>query len=314
MLADWICHLAEAVPAAEGGGEGPLFNWTIFVAQIVNFLVLVALLRVFLYKRIVQAMDRREKKIASHFEGAEQKDREAAEKAEALEKEKSELEAGRESLLSEARQQADQRRKELLQEARSEVDEQARRWREDLTREKESFLSELRSRAAGQVSGIARKALRDLADANLERQMANVLLARLAEMDDQERGEFAEAVKSSGEGVTVASAWEVPEEDREPITSAVREHFDGEAEVRFETAPELSCGIELRAGGREIAWTVDEYVRDLAETLSAAIDEQAQEETATERAPEVKQTDEEAEAEAPPRLKEQPDESAEAHS
>ncbi len=280
MLADWIVHLAEAAPAAEDAAEEPLFNWVIFAAQIVNFLILVVLLRAFLYKRIIQAMDRREKKIASHFEAAEEKEQEAGERARALDEEKGELEAKRESLLAEARQRADERRKELLNEVRAEVDEQARQWREDLAREKESFLSELRGRAARQVSEVARKALRDLADAELERRMAGVLLARLAEMADEERQEFAAAVKEGGKGITVASAWEVPEEDREGIASAVREQFDGEAEVRFETAPELSCGIELRAGGREIAWTVDEYVRDLAENLAAAIDEQTQEEPA----------------------------------
>jgi F-type H+-transporting ATPase subunit b len=272
---EWIAMLAEAAPA--DGGEEPLFDWVIFIAQIVNFLILVALLRIFLYKRVIQAMDRRLKKIASHFESAEQKEAEADEKKKELEEEKAELERKRDSLMEDAREEADERRRKLLDQARAEVDEQARRWREDLAREKDAFAAELRSRAARQISAIARRALADLADADLERRMAKVLLARLAGLDEEERGEFAGAVRAGGEGVTVASAWDVPEEERSEIADAIRETFDGEAEVRFETAPELSCGVELRAGGREIAWTVDEYVRDLADDLAAAVDEEVKE-------------------------------------
>ncbi|MDT8272548.1 MAG: F0F1 ATP synthase subunit B, partial [Desulfomonilia bacterium] len=48
--------------------EIDLFTWG---AQIVNFLILVALLRHFLYGRIVHAIDTRQEKIASRWDEAE---------------------------------------------------------------------------------------------------------------------------------------------------------------------------------------------------------------------------------------------------
>ena len=45
-------------------------DWFVFAAQIVNFFILVALLKFFLYDRIVKAMDARQARIASRLDAA----------------------------------------------------------------------------------------------------------------------------------------------------------------------------------------------------------------------------------------------------
>ncbi len=46
-------------------------DWFTLIAQVINFLILVWLLRRFLYKPILKAVDEREKKIASQLKDAE---------------------------------------------------------------------------------------------------------------------------------------------------------------------------------------------------------------------------------------------------
>ncbi len=53
-----------------------LINWFVVAAQIINFLILVALLKRFLYGPIVAAMTAREDKIAGRLKEAQQKRRE----------------------------------------------------------------------------------------------------------------------------------------------------------------------------------------------------------------------------------------------
>lgn len=250
----------------------PLIDWWTLFFQAVNFLILVLLLRHFLYGRIVRAMDQREKKIASHFEAAEQKAQDAAARAEALQREKDELEGQRESLLSEARRQADEQRQELTRQAREEVQAQADRWREDLQRGKEAFLREMHETAGRQVCAVARRALAELADAELERAMVGVLLRRLEELSPEGRRELTDAMAAEGKGLVVATAWELPEADRDLAAQAVKRHLAGEAEIRFEADPELTCGIELRGGGRQVSWTVESYVDGIRQQLAEAVD------------------------------------------
>jgi F-type H+-transporting ATPase subunit b len=41
--------------------------------------------------------------------------------------------------------------------------------------------------------------------------------------------------------------------------------------LRFETAGDAVCGIELSAGGQKLAWTIDEYLRDLQHKVAALL-------------------------------------------
>ena len=52
-------------------------NWFTVIAQIINFLILVWLLKRFLYKPVLNAIDEREKKIAAQLSDAETKKAEA---------------------------------------------------------------------------------------------------------------------------------------------------------------------------------------------------------------------------------------------
>ena len=84
-----------------------LIDWPTVAFQIINFLILVALLKRFLYGRIVQAMETRETHIAAEWAAANEQ-REASERTRqeldaqtrALEEEKSEI-------LREARHEAE---------------------------------------------------------------------------------------------------------------------------------------------------------------------------------------------------------------
>ncbi|MBE3069468.1 MAG: hypothetical protein IMZ66_04440 [Planctomycetes bacterium] len=270
MLADLVTAVAlQAAPAQEASP----FWWT-FLAQVANFLILVAVLRWVLYKRVLRVMDQRERKIASHFEAAEQKEAEATASAADLARQQQEFGQQRASLLEEAAADAGRRRDELVAKARDEASGLAARWREDLERSREAFLDEMRRRAGRQVCEAARRALRDLADAELEARMVDVLIRRLADVPEDERGPFVAAARDAGGTVVAATALELASPQRDRLSAAVREVLGPDLTVSFEQAPELSCGIELRAAGREISWTADGYVQGLCDALGEAIDAQ----------------------------------------
>lgn len=101
-------------------------------AQIVNFLILILLLRHFLYRPVIQAMDEREKKIVSRLKDAEQKEKDAKQEEEAYHKAQAELSDKRQEMLSKAAQEAKAWRSDLMEKAKKEVDESKARWYEDL--------------------------------------------------------------------------------------------------------------------------------------------------------------------------------------
>ena len=59
----------------------------------------------------------------------------------------------------------------------------------------------------------------------------------------------------------------------------LQEHLGEAVSVRFETAPEVMCGIELQTNGRKIAWSLEHYLETLEESLATAFEEESRQAT-----------------------------------
>jgi F-type H+-transporting ATPase subunit b len=254
-----------------------LIDWFTVIAQIINFLVLMALLKHFLYDRIINAMNQRQEKIASRLEEVEKKKKEAEQELEFSRKKNQELEDKREQMLSQAKEEAEAQRKELIKKARDEVDRIQARWYEAIQREKNSFLQDLRQRAGQQVYAIARRTLRDLAHADLEQQIIDVFIRHILELDEGRRKEMAESIKKGDKGVIVTSAFEIPMNVRQRITKVVRSHLGGGIDLQYQISSDVILGIELKVHGHKIAWSLDNYLESLEVNISEALEEKAKE-------------------------------------
>jgi F-type H+-transporting ATPase subunit b len=248
-----------------------LIDWFTVVAQIINFLILVALLKHFLYGRIINAMDQREARIISRLEEAELKKKEAEEEAAAYIRKSQEFDVQREEMFSQAKEEAENFRKDLVQKAREEIDGIQTRWHETIQKKKIAFLKDLGERATKEVFAVTRQALKDLADKDLEQQMVEVFVKRIKELDKKERDLIAESIDSSGK-VLVTSAFYIPDEAQAKIFQAIKEHISGESQGEYQISPDVISGIELRTVGHKIAWSLDNYLASLETNVLEAME------------------------------------------
>jgi F-type H+-transporting ATPase subunit b len=245
-----------------------LIDWFTVFAQIFNFLMLVALLKRYLYRPILNAMDEREARIAARQEEA-RRHIEAAEREAELYREKTrELEAGRAEMMENARQEAESRRRELLNEAREEVMNRRTAWYEALQQEKASFLHDLRVHAGAKFLQISRQALGELAGAELEQRILHVFLERLRDMIDHAGRDFPESLMRSGSRVAVTSSFDIPEDLRSLIEHTFQSRIAPECSFHYEISPDLLCGIELKTDGVRVAWSLQDYLGELERDLN----------------------------------------------
>ena len=256
-----------------------LIDWFTVIAQIVNFLILIILLKYLLYNRIVKAMDEREKKIHVRLKEAEEKEREAEREAESFRTKNRDFDEKREAMLAEVKKEAETRRKELTREARQSVTNLRSLWEEAIQREKKSFVRDLRKMTGVQVYAITRKALRDLADAELEERTIDVFLAQIQGMDKKQREVLTTAIKEEGNELSIRSAFEISAQMREKMTRALRRQIDKAVEIHYETASDLIMGIELKTKGRKIAWNLQHYLDTLEENALQALEKEARRKT-----------------------------------
>src|ERR1700685_3869548 len=98
-----------------------LIDWFTVGAQVLNFLVLVWLLKRFLYKPVLDAIDARENSIAAEFKTAAAKQSEAERERDEFKAKNLEFDGQRSALLAKATEQSDSDRRRLLGEAHKEA-------------------------------------------------------------------------------------------------------------------------------------------------------------------------------------------------
>lgn len=241
-------------------------DWLTVAAQALNFLVLVYLLKRFLYGPVVRAMARRDEAFAERLRQAREQQEAAEAEARGHREAREALEAQRERLLARARDEADDLRRTLDKALREEVDQARVRWRRELEREQTAFLRDVRRQTAEHVELVARRALGTLASTELEVEIARVLIGRLAELDEDRRQVLAAA--GAGVPVRVRSAFELPAPVRRSLTAALHEALGREVEVVYERAADVVCGVEIRAGGQSLGWSLESYLDGLERALA----------------------------------------------
>lgn len=245
-------------------------DWITVSAQIINFLILVWLLKRFLYQPVMQAMDRREQRIAEQLDDAQAREHKADEKVRQYEQKARELERKRDDIVAEAQEKAEQQKKQLLEEARHEVAETREHWQKQVQQEKEDFLNDLRQQIAKTIQGIARKALKDLADADLEEQIINSFVSRLKSLEKESRDLMVESSQALSDQAQITSTFELDTAVRKQLTRAIHEHLVDGVEVEYEESPELLCGITLTIGEGQLSWNLADYIQQLSQDVEEA--------------------------------------------
>ena len=250
-----------------------LIDWFTVGAQALNFLILVWLLKRFLYKPILHAIDEREKRIATELANADKKKAEAQKERDEFKHKNEEIDQQRAALLSKATDEAKAERQRLLDEARKAAAALSSKRQETLRNEEHNLHQAISRRTQQEVFAIARKVLTDLATTSLEERMGEVFTRRLREMDSQAKAGLDEALKTASEPALVRSAFALPVEQRAAIQNALNETFSAEIRVRFETAPDLISGIELTTNGQKVAWSIADYLASLEKGVDELLKE-----------------------------------------
>lgn len=244
-------------------------DWFTVIAQIINFLVLMWLLKRFLYQPILSAIDERETNIKKQLLDAESQKKEADQakdefnhKNEIFDKEKDEL---MQKAASEAKVEGDT----LKENARKEANELKDKLEKSFTEDQATKNNDIAKRLKGEVLDIARKTLKDLSSVSLEQQTVEVFLQRINELKADEKSSFSEALKG-GKPILVQSAFALSANQHSLIQKTISELLKTENAFEFKINPELINGIEILTNGYKLSWSVTDYLGSFEEDVELA--------------------------------------------
>jgi F-type H+-transporting ATPase subunit b len=243
-----------------------LIDWFTVGAQVVNFLILLVLLKIFLFDRIKQAMDQRENNIKERFDKAGEQEAKAKETRDTYEKKTQSLQDEWDARLKEADKEAKERRESLIKEAREEVDGLKNKWQNALEQEKASFFDRFKKQAARLIFDTVEKTLYHLADTRAQDQAVKRFLSRFEALEKEDLPKEVETQPR------VSTGFELSESQQKSIQKTVSQKLPDLENIAFEVRPELVFGIAFAAGGKKMTWHAHDYVSALEKQINQAIE------------------------------------------
>lgn len=247
-----------------------LIDWFTVGAQTLNFLILVWLLKRFLYQPILDAIDAREKRIAAELADADQKKTAALKERDAYLRKNAEFDRQRATLMAQASSEAKAERQRLLDLTRQDADALRSKRQDALRAEQDDWNDEISHLICDEVFSIARKTLGDLAGTTLEERMGAMFAQRLRALAPEQKAGLAKALASVA-SVSVRSAFALSLAQQSAIQAALDETFATRAQVLYEARPELISGIELIADGWKVNWNIADYLASMKNNIAVCL-------------------------------------------
>jgi F-type H+-transporting ATPase subunit b len=251
-----------------------LIDWFTVAAQAINFLILVWLLKRFLYQPILRAIDAREKRIASELADAAAQKTEAQKARDEFTSKNHEFDQQRASLLNQATEAANAERRRLMDDARKESDIFRAKQQDEVRNNQQTLWRNISRRTQEEIFAVAQKTLSDLAGANLEQQIIGVFIRKLHELDGAQREKMESALKVGTGPLIVRSTFALSTQLRSDVENTVKEVLGEKMQIQFETAPELVAGVELTANGQKVSWSIAEYLKTMKSGIAEILDGQ----------------------------------------
>jgi F-type H+-transporting ATPase subunit b len=233
-------------------------DWTTFALEIVNFLVLLWLLKRFLYRPVAEALARRR----AHIERSLTEGREAKAKAEALEKQYegrlAEWERERARARAGLARELEAERSQRLAELSAALERERERREAAAARDADQRRREAEHEALEQGAAFAARLTGALAGPELEAHIIELAVARIRGLPQDKQDALRAAGRGSESAATVRSAYPLSDTQRDQLTAALDQAAGAKLRLGFATDRDLVAGLRVELG----AWVLSANVRD----------------------------------------------------
>jgi F-type H+-transporting ATPase subunit b len=153
-------------------------NLPVLLAQLINFFLLLVVLRIFLYRPILEMLDRRSQRIKEGLDAAEQSKSQAASAEQEVAKQLADARSQGQALIAQAQDASNRIQEESRNQARQEAETLLERARNEIQLERDQAIAELRSAFADLTIDAAEKVIEQSLDRQAHKKLIDDVLAQ----------------------------------------------------------------------------------------------------------------------------------------
>ncbi len=227
-------------------------NWSTFALEIINFLVLVWLLKHFLYQPVLRIVEKRRQQIDAKLLEAERLRHEAEEMKTRYERRVADWEREKKKAWETLHREMEEERQRRIAALSQELEEERRKAEVVWEQEKREWRRHLEEQALDLGAKFVARMLERLADTHLHRRLLEMLLEDLAQMPQTRVETMRRDFHSAPGEVKVISAYPLTEKETERLKSVLHELLGTGIECRFDTNPSLLAGLRIDLGAHVV--------------------------------------------------------------
>jgi F-type H+-transporting ATPase subunit b len=240
-------------------------DWFTTGAQIINFLILVWLLKKLLFRPIFGAMERREQGLTSRLQQAKTKMNEAQALKQQYEKHLHQLQKDKDEVLATVREQVEIEKTEALQQLGEEIQQKKNRFDAEMQKQQQELGQLISHTIAEKSLSLGHQILSRLADQTLEQRIIEHFLQNLSGLPESEQISIKQALLKDN-SATIITSFQADTATRQQIQTWFDSFVSG-CKLLFEQRDFLVCGIALEVEGRSWEWNIDRYLTELGTEL-----------------------------------------------
>jgi F-type H+-transporting ATPase subunit b len=228
-------------------------NWTTFILEMVNFLVLVWILKRFLYQPVLKVIAERQARIQASLEQARQSRQQAEQVRTQYENRLAEWQVEKQAAREDLQREHEVQRKQAMEELQTSLDAaqeknqvvEERRLRE-LQEHQEREALELGARFAARL-------LERLAGPELEERILQLLEEQLSGLPEAQVADLQRALQANHQVIRVTSAYPMHQTRRQSLQQMLERRLGEQIHCSFHEEPRLIAGVRLSLGD----WLLD---------------------------------------------------------
>ena len=241
-------------------------DWTTFTLEILNFLVLVWILKRLLYKPILKVIAERKAEIQKTLSDAETLRKEAQALREQYENRQAEWNREKETVRNRMVEEVNAEKARLLAGLRASLEQEREKARALEERRRTELTQQAEDAAIAQGGRFAARLLARLADAELEAKLVEVVLEDLRRIPDEKRQAIRTACAKADGPATVTSAYLLSRSQRTSLLDAIQSFVGRPISCEWREDRDLMAGIRLSLG----PWVLGANLQDELKAFSEA--------------------------------------------
>ena len=242
-------------------------DWTTFILELINFLVLIWILNRFLYRPVMNVIAQRKAAIQKTLSEAEAVRREAKALQTQYENRLTEWEQEREKARAQLRDEISAERVRLLEDLRTELDQERKKDAAVEQRRMKDFRVEAETTAILQGGMFASRLLSRLGGPELERTIIDLVIQDLSQLSDDQVQGIRSAPTTARLLMKITSAYHLDKAQREVLSQACRTLAGREVTCEFLEDKNLVAGLRITVGSLVLRANLQDELSFFAESL-----------------------------------------------